>query len=127
MLAVVAASTDNLTVELLVSIEIVGFPAVPEALPTANPAKESAPVVTAIERVNHVLEALLTAIPVVEMPSTAAKSSERSNVKVPEEVIGDPEIVNPAEGWVAATDVTVPVGEVIVVPDRVRPVPSVSS
>jgi hypothetical protein len=107
MSAVVAASTDNLIVELSVLTFIVGLPE-PSPLPIPIPAKESATEELTILLVAQTPSPVRTARPVVERPSSPARSLARAKVNVPVEVIGPPVIVRPAAGCVAATSVTVP-------------------
>ena len=71
------------------------FPVTSELSETAPPADQ---VEVAVRRT----------IPVVVSPSTAARSSARASVMLPEVVIGPPETVIPAEGAVRFTEVTVP-------------------
>ena len=70
----------------------------------------------------HVSVAVRTAMPVVDIPSIAARSLARAMVILPEVVIGPPLTVMPEAGWVMPTLVTVP----LVVDAQPRlPLPSV--
>jgi hypothetical protein len=115
----------------LVAIANVGLPATPS--PFVIVIWFAVPVSV---RVAHVLVPVLTAIPLVAKFSTANKSFANAKVNVPVVVMGDPVMVRPAAGCVAATDVTpvlatvieptpfvtlIPVPAVIVA--RVNPVP----
>lgn len=81
---------------------IVGFPDTPAPSTTEIPAPAT------IVRMAHESIAVRAGMPVPVNASNAARSFARVKTKVPAVVIGLPEIVNPAAGAVAATDVTVP-------------------
>ena len=80
-----------------VSALIVGLPLTP------FPLLIDTPVPAVIVRVVQVSVAVRVAMPVPLNPSTPERSFASENVRVPVVVIGEPEIVNPAAGAVAAT------------------------
>src|SRR5690606_1055170 len=75
---------------------------------TPLPLVTEIPVPPLTVRFAHAFVPERTAIPEPDSPSRAAKSSARAKVRVPVVVVGEPEIVNPAAGAVAATEVTEP-------------------
>jgi hypothetical protein len=96
-----AARATDVTVPIAVDVMVIS-PVTPFAFVS------EIPVPATRVRVDQVSVPVLTAIPVVASPSTAARSFARAKAKVPLVVIGDPVIVRPADGCVAAIDVTVP-------------------
>ena len=107
----------------------------PSGKPILRAAVEAASAETAILLVAQVFVAVLTAIPFVLSPSTAARSFASASVIFPLDVIGLLLTVMPAAGAVMPTDVTVPlfVAAIVTVPalldppvDRLIPAPSIN-